>query len=123
MNKKTLPEVLILRKKYIQKFPNNYEVGLYYSEELKQYISIPLDNSQKIITNESIMEQLKQISDENIVEEIQFEDASILSINKECSDIILEYITDKEIDISSSDKIFLEHLENAITPKEEQVQG
>ena len=83
-------------------------------------ISIPLDGSQFSNTTESVLEQLKQISQENIVESILFKDLSELNINKECADIILNYIDSGNIQeeqilsLIDSDKEFLNILESAV---------
>ena len=117
---KELPQLLVLKRTFTQRFPNGQQVALYHSEALDQYITIPLDGSQFSNTTESVLEQLKQISQENIVESILFKDLSELNINKECADIILNYIDSGNIQeeqllsLIDSDKEFLNILESAV---------
>lgn len=117
-----LPQVLVLKRKYIQRFPNGQQVALYHSEHLNQFITVPLDNSQFTNTTESVLDNLNLISTTNNIETLVFEDNSTLDIDKECADTILEYL-EKNIDlypnVSSSDKSFLSLLEEAINCKSE----
>ena len=115
--KKELPQVLVLKRKFIQRFPNGQMVALYHSENLNQFITVPLDNSQFSSTTESVLDQLNCISENNNVETLMFDDLSELNINKECADIILSHISDKPELLESfvtSDKKFLEILEQAV---------
>ena len=92
-------------------------VALYHSENLNQFITVPLDNSQFSSTTESVLDQLNCISENNNVETLMFDDLSELNINKECADIILSHISDKPEILESfvtSDKKFLEILEQAV---------
>lgn len=117
MVKKELPQLLILKRKYVQRFPNGYMVGLYYSEDLQQYISVPLQDSNIGITHESILDQLTAISESDDIQTIMFMDSTELHINKECADSIISHVTenmDIDIDIISSDKAFLEVLTKAV---------
>lgn len=118
---KDLPQILVLKRTYIQRFPNGQQVALYHSEHLDQFITIPLDNTQFSNTTEAVLEKLNNISEENIVETILFDDLSELNINKECADIILNFIQTNE-DISEqlgiSDKTFLGILEQAVQIQE-----
>lgn len=113
---KDLPQVLILKRAFIQRFPNGQQVALYHSEHLDQYITVPLDGSQFSNTTEAVIEKLTQISETDDVQTILFDDLSELNINKECADIILNFISSNEElieHISISDKSFLELLEQA----------
>ena len=115
--KKELPQVLVLKRKFIQRFPNGQMVALYHSENLNQFITVPLDNSQFSSTTESVLDQLNCISENDNVETLMFDDLSELNINKECADIILSHISDKPELLESfvtSDKKFLEILEQAV---------
>lgn len=113
---KDLPQVLVLKRTYIQRFPNGQQVALYHSDHLDQYITIPLDGSQFSNTTEAVIEKLQQISENDEVQSLVFEDLSELNINKECADIILKFIeTNEELveHLIVSDKSFLEVLEQA----------
>lgn len=119
MNKKKvdLPQVLVLKRSYIQRFPNGQQVALYHSDLLNQYITVPLDGSQFSNTTEAVLENLQQISSLDETKSIIFDDGSELNINKECADIILSYLSDNENlieDISVSNENFLSLLETAI---------
>ena len=114
---KELPQVLVLKRAYIQRFPNGQQVALYHSEALNQFVTVPLDGSQFSNTTESFIDQLTQISENDATETLRFDDASELNINKECADIILNFITSNEEiseHLSISDKSFLEVLEQAV---------
>jgi hypothetical protein len=123
--KKTdLPMVLVLKRTYIQRFPNGQQVALYRSDLLNQYITVPLDGSQFSNTTESVLTSLQHISESNETCALLFEDSSTLNINKECADIILEFLVSHEElieTVSESDKSFLELLEQAtqISPESE----
>ena len=39
---KELPQLLVLKRTFTQRFPNGQQVALYHSEALDQYITIPL---------------------------------------------------------------------------------
>lgn len=111
---KELPQILVLKRTFIQKFPNGQTVGLYHSESLDQYIAIPItDSIKEEQTTESIIHKLKYISDTNEIQTIMFEDLSELNINKECADIILGFINESETNIQKSDKEFLSVLKLA----------
>jgi hypothetical protein len=113
---KDLPQVLVLKRAYIQRFPNGQQVALYHSDHLDQYITIPLDGSQFSNTTEAVIEKLNQISENNDTQTILFDDLSELNINKECADVILNFIGSNEEVIEHltiSDKSFLEVLEQA----------
>lgn len=114
--KQDLPQVLILKRAFIQRFPNGQQVALYHSDHLNQYITVPLDGSQFSNTTESVLSVLSQISENDDVQTILFDDLSELHINKECADVILTFLESHEelVDqISISDKNFLEVLEQA----------
>ena len=114
---KELPQVLILKRSYIQRFPNGQQVALYHSEALDQFITVPLDGSQFSNTTESIISKLKEISENDDTQTVIFSDLSELNINKECADVILHFIeTHEELveNIHDSDKSFLELLEQAV---------
>jgi ethanolamine ammonia-lyase small subunit len=111
-----LPQVLILKRTYIQRFPNGQQVALYHSEHLNQYITVPLDGSKFSNTSESVLEKLTQISENDDIQPIIFNDLSELNINKECADVILNFISNNEElaeQLHVSDKSFLEILEQA----------
>lgn len=114
---KELPQVLVLKRAYIQRFPNGQQVALYHSDALNQFVTVPLDGSQFSNTTESFIDQLTQISENDATDTLRFDDASELNINKECADIILNFITSNEEileHLSISDKSFLEVLEQAV---------
>ena len=113
---KDLPQILILKRTYIQRFPNGQQVALYHSEHLDQFITVPLDGAQFSSTTESVLEKLTQISENDDIGNIIFNDSSELNINKECADIILGFIGNNEElaeQLHVSDKSFLEILEQA----------
>lgn len=115
-----LPQILILKRTYVQRFPNGQQVALYHSEHLDQFITVPLDlhrgGSKFSNTSESVIEQLSQISENNEIQTILFDDSSELTINKECADVILGFISSHEElteQISISEHSFLEILQQA----------
>jgi hypothetical protein len=111
-----LPQILILKRTYIQRFPNGQQVALYHSEHLDQFVTVPLDGSQFSNTTESVLEKLTQISENDDIGVVIFNDSSELNINKECADVILDFISKNEElaeQLHVSDKSFLEILEQA----------
>jgi hypothetical protein len=115
--KQDLPQMLVLKRKFIQRFPNGQQVALYHSEYLNQFITVPLDNSQFSATIESVIEELNIISDTNMIGTIVFEDESTLNIDKECADTVLEYLNKNDSEypnVCYSDSSFLTLLEQAI---------
>jgi hypothetical protein len=111
-----LPQILILKRTYIQRFPNGQQVALYHSEHLDQFVTVPLDGSQFSNTTESVLEKLTQISENDDIGVVIFNDSSELNINKECADVILDFINKNEElaeQLHVSDKSFLEILEQA----------
>lgn len=115
---KELPQVLVLKRSFVQRFPNGQQVALYHSDFLDQYVTVPLMDSQFSTTKESVIETLKRISEQDIIENIKFEDDTELNINKECADIILgscEINDDLFLEkLISSEKSFLLILEQTI---------
>lgn len=120
---KELPQVLVLKRSFVQKFPNGQQVALYHSDFLDQYITVPLIDSQFSTTKESILDTLQRISEKDIVENIIFNDNSELNINKECADIILQSTKINEElfleEISASEKSFLSILEQEVIQEQE----
>lgn len=113
--KKDLPQVLLLKKKYLYNFPNGQSVGLYYSDHLNQYITVMVENSPALKI-ESIINTLHGISEKDETDTVVFEDTSELNINKECADLVLNYIEkNQELleSISTSEGSFLEILKQA----------
>ncbi len=113
---KELPQVLVLKRAFIQRFPNGQQVALYHSDHLDQYITVPLDGSQFSNTSESILEKLNQISESDEIQTIVFSDLSEININKECADIILNFLSTNDDLIEQaciSDESFLGILEKA----------
>lgn len=115
-----LPQILILKRTYVQRFPNGQQVALYHSEHLDQFITVPLDlhkgGSKFSNTSESVIEQLSEISENDEMQTILFDDLSELTINKECADVILGFISSHEElaeQISISEQCFLEILKQA----------
>ena len=43
-----LPVVLVLKRKAIRVYPNGVKVGLYYSDKLKKYVSVPFGDDTTI---------------------------------------------------------------------------
>ena len=122
---KQLPQLLILKRAYMQTFPNGQQVALYHSDHLNQYVTVPLDGSQFTNTTESFIEQLKAISESDIVDTLKFQDDSELNIDKQCADIVLEYVgDDKELtnNICLSETSFLDILSKATEILSEQME-
>lgn len=123
MSKKVLkqpPQFLQFRLVTIQNFPNNQKVALYFCEQLHKYFSINYgkDGLQLMESEFSVIEKLNAITN---TEPLQFNDGSVLNIDKECSEHILDLYNNvsegkdefKEY-ISSSDKHFLSMLDYSV---------
>ena len=60
---KDMPAVIILKRKAIRVFPDNQKIGLYYSQALDRYISIPFGPNAKDLSpqlNEEIINEISQ---------------------------------------------------------------
>lgn len=119
---KDFPGTLILQRKSISQFPNGPKVALYYADKIKKYFTVTLEDSQ--LQSEEFLNILENVDEE--VTEISFNDESTLNINKECSDIVLEYLNNINTEekqileqyILESSTNFLEVLEIAVNNKE-----
>jgi hypothetical protein len=64
-NPKTLPNIIILKRKAMRVYPDNQVVGLYYSQTLDKYISIPFDTGSKGSKHiNAVMNEQKKNDDE-----------------------------------------------------------
>lgn len=61
---KDMPTVIILKRKAIRVFPDNQKIGLYYSQALDRYISIPFGPNIKDLSPQLNEEMLDEISQE-----------------------------------------------------------
>jgi hypothetical protein len=65
-NPKTLPNIIILKRKAMRVYPDNQVVGLYYSQTLDKYISIPFDTGSKKAKHiNAVMNEQKNDDDED----------------------------------------------------------
>jgi hypothetical protein len=117
------PGTLILQRKSISQFSNGPKVALYYADKLKKYFTVTLDDKQQL-QSEDFLSMLENFDED--VTEISFNDDTKLNINKECSNLVLEYLNNINIEekeileqyiLESSDN-FLEVLEIAVNNKE-----
>lgn len=89
---KDLPAILVMRRKSIRLFPNGQKVALYYVDKLKKYVSIPYDEQStglNISVHEniepeldSILYQLRDISESDNSQRIKFDDGSSMVIDR-----------------------------------------
>ena len=63
-SEKDMPVVLVLKRKAIRVFPDHQKVGLYYSQALDKYISIPFGPNSKNLGVDLNEETLQEISQE-----------------------------------------------------------
>lgn len=61
---KDMPTVIILKRKAIRVFPDNQKIGLYYSQALDRYISIPFGSNVKDLSPQLNEENINEISQE-----------------------------------------------------------
>ena len=45
----SMPVVLVLKRKAIRVYPNGVKVGLYYSDRLKKYVSVPFGDDTAVV--------------------------------------------------------------------------
>ena len=114
------PQSLVLQLKYVQNFPNNQKVALYYAPTIKQFFSF-VYNKGALYEDCSIIEKLIGIDD---IETVEFTDGSSLNINKECAENILDIyniLEDQKEEfeqyISSSEENFLSALQYSVNNK------
>lgn len=65
-NAKDIPAIIILKRKAIRVFPDNQKVGLYYSQQLDRYVSIPYGGGSRALGME-LKESRRQISRQDIL--------------------------------------------------------
>jgi hypothetical protein len=56
----SFPVMILLRRKAIRNFPNGQRVGLYYSDKLDRYVSIPAAQNNATVAEEVIEEVLEE---------------------------------------------------------------
>lgn len=56
VNAKDLPSVIILKKKAVRLFPDGQRIGLYYSQALDKYVSIPFNAANNLPTMNEAMD-------------------------------------------------------------------
>ena len=61
---KDMPTVIILKRKAIRVFPDNQKIGMYYSQALDRYISIPFGPNVKDLSPQLNEERIDEISQE-----------------------------------------------------------
>lgn len=57
------PAVLIMRRKSIRQFPNGQRVALYYVDKINKYVTVPYEDMQWSVTNETVIDKLEQIKE------------------------------------------------------------
>lgn len=117
---KAPPPNLVFNLIAVQQFPKNQKVALYFCKDLKKYFSLSYgkEGIELMESANSIIEKLNAITN---TEPLQFNDGSVLNIDKECSEHILDLYNNvsegkdefKEY-ISSSDKHFLSMLDYSV---------
>lgn len=55
-----LPQIIILKRKAIRVYPDSQKVGLYYSQALDKYVSIPFGNGIPVVNEETELNELSQ---------------------------------------------------------------
>lgn len=119
---KDLPQTLIFNKKGVQTFPGSQKVALYYCESMKKYFSISYDKNGFELMEESdysIIEELKNIEG---IQEVEFNNQSVLNLDKNCIEPILSLYENLEEEsrkdfiqfIEESDQNFLKILEYSV---------
>lgn len=65
-NAKDIPAIIVLKRKAIRVFPDNQKVGLYYSQQLDRYVSIPYGGGSRALGME-LKENRRPISRQDIL--------------------------------------------------------
>jgi len=101
------PQTLILQKKYVQQFPNNQKVVLYYSDALKRYFSFNYnkDGIELLESEFNMIEKLREIKE---IECIFFFDGTELNVNDQCAKHILDLYEDLTEDKSEFEEYISE---------------
>ena len=87
-----LPSVIILKRKAIRVYPDKQKIGLYYSQALDKYISIPYGPS-----NKNISAQITEESDPQMLEEETQEPATQYATIEESFDAKLKRIREARV--------------------------
>jgi hypothetical protein len=99
-NTTTIPSTLLLQKKYVRQLPNDLSVIVYWSAQLKRYISIPFSD----VKNESINEAkdpkpveddtdnlsvLQHIIVTNNEDDLSFSDGSTVHVDPDIANLMI----------------------------------
>lgn len=57
------PAVLVMRRKSIRQFPNGQRVALYYVDKINKYVTVPYEDMQWSIAEETVIDKLEECSD------------------------------------------------------------
>lgn len=94
---KDMPAVIILKRKAIRVFPDKQKVGLYYSQALDRYISIPFGPNAKDLSPQLNEENINEISQEKAqaayLERMRRKDASTDPEEKAAHELALANLT------------------------------
>ena len=94
---KDMPAVIILKRKAIRVFPDNQKIGLYYSQALDRYISIPFGPNAKDLSPQLNEEIINEISQEKAqaayLERMRRKDASTDPEEKAAHELALSRLT------------------------------
>lgn len=94
---KDMPAVIILKRKAIRVFPDKQKVGLYYSQALDRYISIPFGPNAKDLSpqlNEEIINEISQEKAQSAyLERMRRKDASTDPEEKAAHELALANLT------------------------------
>jgi hypothetical protein len=60
MSEKDIPSIIILKRKAVRVYPDNQKVGLYYSQALDKYVSIPFETGASAHLNAGLNEAVNK---------------------------------------------------------------
>jgi hypothetical protein len=63
MSEKDIPSIIILKRKAVRVYPDNQKVGLYYSQALDKYVSIPFETGASAHLNAGLNEAKNDTTD------------------------------------------------------------
>ena len=96
------PNVLIMRRKSVRKFPNGQRVALYYVDKIDKYVTVPYTSMQWSastpeeveysgeVIGEGVISQLRNIVEDKSFNRVQFEDGKRKLVTVELAEMILK---------------------------------
>jgi hypothetical protein len=84
------PAVLIMRRKSVRQFPNGQRVALYYVDKINRYVTVPYEDMQWSANEETVLDKIKQIKENNQSMTVEHLDGSTSEITPKIATQIMD---------------------------------